>query len=347
MLRWQTTLGWLEVEEDQWRLGRRGKLLRPFMARTGLAARGTSRRLQRVLTDFGAEESFSRAAERVREHHGVGVAVSRLRRQTLRHGAQMGAMEMARPRQTSAVIVTEMDGSLIPVVTPAGTGADRRKGKHLHWREVRLCLARDQGSVTPCYGATLGSTGIAGEVWHRTAVAAGLGDTTRVHGVGDGADWIAAQFQEQFAAQGTYLVDFWHVGGYLAAAAAAIVPPARAGAWRRRQQARLRKDGLPAVLRSLLPHIEPEDQVDSPVRAAHRYLSSRSTQLGYRQALDQDLPIGSGQIESAHRHVIQQRLKLAGSWWKEPNAQAMLTLRVARANLLWNSYWNHPSLHRN
>ena len=347
MLSWQTTFGWMAVEEEQWRLGRRGKLLRPFLARTGLAARGTSRRLQRVLADFGAEESFARAAERVGEHHGVVVAVSRLRRQTLRHGAQMGAMEMPRPRRASTVLVTEMDGSLIPVVTPSASGADRRKGKQLHWREARLCLARDHRSVSPCYGATLGSTGLAGEVWHRTAVAAGLGDATRVHGVGDGADWITAQFQAQFAAQGTYLVDFWHVGGYLAAAAAAIVPPAQADAWRRRQQTRLRKDGLAAVLRALLPHIEPETQVDTPVRAAHRYLSSRATQLAYRQALDDDLPIGSGEIESAHRHVVQQRLKLAGSWWKEPNAQAMLALRVARANHLWSSYWAHHSSPKN
>ena len=48
------------------------------------------------------------------------------------------------------------------------------------------------------------------------------------------------------------------------------------------------------------------------------------------------------EVESGHRHVIQQRLKLAGCWWKEPNAEAMLGLRVARANQLWNSYWNHP-----
>ena len=47
-------------------------------------------------------------------------------------------------------------------------------------------------------------------------------------------------------------------------------------------------------------------------------------------------------MESGHRHVIQQRLKLAGSWWKENNAEAMLGLRVARANQRWNSYWNHP-----
>jgi len=42
------------------------------------------------------------------------------------------------------------------------------------------------------------------------------------------------------------------------------------------------------------------------------------------------------------RHVIQQRLKVAGCWWKETNAEAMLGLRVARANHLWGSYWNHP-----
>ena len=29
----------------------------------------------------------------------------------------------------------------------------------------------------------------------------------------------------------------------------------------------------------------------------------------------------------------------------KPNAEAMLDLRVARANLLWHAYWNLPSLH--
>jgi len=37
-----------------------------------------------------------------------------------------------------------------------------------------------------------------------------------------------------------------------------------------------------------------------------------------------NLPIGSGEVESAHRYVIQERLKLPGAWWAHPNAQAML-----------------------
>ena len=96
------------------------------------------------------------------------------------------------------------------------------------------------------------------------------------------------------------------------------------------------------MLRSLAPHVEPEEQEEAPVRAAQRYLNGRRQHLDYAGARAAGLPIGSGEIESGHRHVIQQRLKLAGAWWKEPNAQAMLGLRVARANQLWDSYWNHP-----
>ena len=141
--------------------------------------------------------------------------------------------------------------------------------------------------------------------------------------------------------QGRYLLDFWHVSEYLAAAAQVIQPP-KPAAWRRRQQGRLLENKAEAVLRALTPHLEPEEQAEAPVRAAHRYLSGRRDQLDYAGARAAGLPIGSGEIESGHRHVIQQRLKLAGSWWKEPNAQAMLGLRVARANQHWDSYWTQP-----
>jgi hypothetical protein len=52
------------------------------------------------------------------------------------------------------------------------------------------------------------------------------------------------------------------------------------------------------------------------------------------------LPIGSGEVESAHRYVIQKRLKLSGAWWTSENAQVMLNLRVTRANGGWHQYWD-------
>jgi hypothetical protein len=49
--------------------------------------------------------------------------------------------------------------------------------------------------------------------------------------------------------------------------------------------------------------------------------------------------IGSGEIESAHRYLIQKRLKLPGAWWQAANAESMLALRVNRANHEWKDYW--------
>ena len=314
-------------------------MLRPFCQRAGIQPRGSSRRLQRVMVDFGAEESFMGARQRVQEHYGIDVAASRIRRNTLRHGAELSAMNVVAPKPSAATLVTQLDGSLIPIVESPPDGPDRRQGKQLHWREVRLCLAREKESVTPVYGATLGSVGLAGEMWREVATSAGLGERTHVHGVGDGAEWITTQFQEQFGDRGRYLVDFWHVSDYLAAAAL-VVQPKKATPWRHRQQGRLLENKSGAVLRALVPHLEPEGQQETPVRDAHRYLSNRLPQLDYAGARAQNLPIGSGEIEGGHRHVIQDRLKLTGCWWKEANAEAMLGLRVARANALWDSYWN-------
>jgi len=45
--------------------------------------------------------------------------------------------------------------------------------------------------------------------------------------------------------------------------------------------------------------------------------------------------IGSGAIESAHRTVIQKRMKLAGQRWSIKGAKNMLRLRVISMNKQW------------
>lgn len=320
------------------RLGRRGRRLRPFCQALGLGHRGYSLKLQRAMTDFGAEESFQRASQRLAEHYGIRIHSEAIRQQTLHHGKAIGAIE-PKAAAVAKTIVTQMDGSLIPVVQPAKSG-DKRKGKTLAWREVRVCCARAVGRESRLYGATLGSLESCSLLWAQTARYAGLNGKTHVHGVGDGAPWILEKFQENFAPQGEYLLDFYHVREYLARAAKAIVGEKKARGWLRRQQGRLLNHQVAKVLRSLGPHREPEHgPQETPVRAAQRYLDQRKCHLDYQSARQRQLPIGSGEIESTHRHLIQKRLKLSGAWWKETNAQALITLRTAPANQCWNTYW--------
>jgi len=65
------------------------------------------------------------------------------------------------------------------------------------------------------------------------------------------------------------------------------------------------------------------------------YLNKGRTNLPWEKGL----PIGSGEIESAHRYVIHERLKLPGAWWAPTNVEAVLALRLNRANGEYDGYW--------
>ncbi|MEQ6340789.1 MAG: hypothetical protein M3A44_03835 [Gammaproteobacteria bacterium] len=51
------------------------------------------------------------------------------------------------------------------------------------------------------------------------------------------------------------------------------------------------------------------------------------------------LPLGSGEIESAYRYIVQQRLKRLGAWWSLDHTDYILILCFARANRRWDGYW--------
>jgi Uncharacterised protein family (UPF0236) len=345
-LYWYTRLGTITLVETIFTRGRGGPELRRFATAAEVACRGYSLGLQRALTDFGADEPFATAAAKVREHYGITVPVSAVRTVTEAHGTAMRAAQpQGSPWPTTPgvpCLIVEMDGSMVPRVDTAspGPGVDRRKTRRLSWTEARLCLVRAPGSVTPRVGGTMGSATAAGDQLWECAVAAGVGLQTRLHAVGDGAPWIADHVERRFGAQATYLVDFYHVCDYLAAAAAVVAAPDPA-AWLARQKAALKQNDWAAVLDTLRPAVEPDAVPDeaAPVRACVRYLSSRADALDFQGALAAQLPIGSGEVESDHRYLMQSRLKRAGTWWAASSLNAMMALRLRRANGEWDRDW--------
>ena len=307
--------------------------------------------MQRVVTDFGADDPFARVPGKLKEHYGFSLSPATIRQVTETHARRIRTQEQlitSYPEQAGvALVVAEIDGSMIPVVTPDAAQDDQRKGKTYAWQEVRLSLAHELGAVTPWFGVEFQeSVDKAGQILFDCACHAGFGRQTYLHAVGDGAPWIAAQVEERFGTQGHYLVDFYHVCEYLGPAAA-VCGGGEHAAWLGQQKALLKRGQAQTVIDALAPHREAPEVADTqaPVRACHRYLSNRLTQLDYAAAQAQGLPIGSGEIESAHRYVIQKRLKLAGTWWSPLHARDMLHLRVMRANGLWESYWRNVSLY--
>jgi hypothetical protein len=85
---------------------------------------------------------------------------------------------------------------------------------------------------------------------------------------------------------------------------------------------------------------------------AVEYLRKNSLYIHYAQFLAEGLPIATGVIEGACRHLVQDRMGITGARWGLPVAEAVLKLRAIRTSGDWDGYWrfhldreharNHP-----
>lgn len=336
------------MQERIWR-DRTHRYLRCLPKRLGVSARGKSRALQRVLSDFGVEHSFARSCARLQEHYGFTINASAVRTVTLQQAARASAQLATHyapsfrslPAQGPEHLIAEADGTMICTVE---AGRARGQPRPRQWKEMRLVAACAQGCTQVRYGATFGSVAEVGQRWGHCAKEAGWALASRIHVVADGAEWIRLQSREVFGDQAHVLTNFYHVSEYLGAAAQVCRPKADRQ-WLHTQQKRLKRGAVQTVLTALEPNLEPPTipEEQAPVRAAHRYLANRLDALDYPAATAQKLPIGSGLIESGHKHVLHSRLKGPGTAWLPAHADAIAQLRVLRSNQLWNDFWSPPS----
>ncbi len=100
-----------------------------------------------------------------------------------------------------------------------------------------------------------------------------------------------------------------------------------------------------ANLRLLLPKAktaEAEAKVDSAIF----YIQNRLQMMDYPHFRKRGYPIGSGNVESGHKVVVQQRMKGGGMRWAEENVDPMLALRSAVCNRRWEAVWEQAALLR-
>ena len=93
-----------------------------------------------------------------------------------------------------------------------------KKKRHCFWKEIRLCTVRDFKSEKTTYGSVLGSPVEVGLMMEQCSKYRGLSEESWVHGVADGAAWIAEQYEITFGANHQFLIDFYHLMEYVSAA---------------------------------------------------------------------------------------------------------------------------------
>ncbi len=83
--------------------------------------------------------------------------------------------------------------------------------------------------------------------------------------------------------------------------------------------------------------LEPSARVGAD--ACAKYLTNKRDYLDYPSALEAGLPIATGVIEGACRHLVKDRMDITGARWSLAGAEAILKLRAIRCNGDFDEYW--------
>ena len=312
----------------------------PLFSESGIESCKCSSLLQRRLVDISSHRSFRATVEALEEHYQITVPYSAIVDVTYEIGlkAQEFNAQIQPPEKQQDQLIAQIDGSMIPIVDYSAALTEEqieqgiKRNRDCHWKEFRLCTVSVLGEDSTHYGVTMGDPLEAGCMMYQSCQQKGLGSHTMVHGVADGAPWIAEQYERQFGDQHEFYLDFYHASEYLAEASKEVdLQEGKSVDWMKKKQAEF-KAGMASEVISELKELSHGRSEDSTLRKAHQYFHNREDQLQYDEAINKGLPIGSGEVESGHRSVLQARLKKSGAWWRRENAIRMAQIKVMQAN---------------
>ena len=152
----------------------------------------------------------------------------------------------------------------------------------------------------------------------------------------DGAAWLRNWIADAFP-EATSILDFYHLLEHLYLFAEAFFSQKAQGSeWVEKQKELLLESKSSEVIEGIkvLPATKRKQKIKAKLLA---YLKANQDRMDYQhyQQIGCGI-IGSGAIESAHRTVVQKRMKLSGQRWSKKGAEHLLNLRVIHMNQQWN-----------
>jgi hypothetical protein len=141
-------------------------------------------------------------------------------------------------------------------------------------------------------------------------------------------------------------LDFWHASEYVAATKGAFGADDKAQkTWLEKALHDLKHNegGAAELLRKLNAKLKSGaggSAEKTALEKASAYISRNLERMEYSLVAEHKLPIGSGVIEGACKHVVKRRSGVSGARWKRPGLQSVLALRsLWLSSNRWEQYW--------
>lgn len=297
----------------------------------------TSEMEKRAL-DFAINDVYGDCADRWRLHYRSPLSQMVFRNVVSRVGHQCESADQQRLQselkaptgKPAEVLVVEVDGSYLPIrgIEP--------------WKEAKVGVIYRHDPLrkapipnTARYVAVVNGLGEFAPAFEDALKVEKADEVYTVLWLGDGAihNWRLA---EQLLPNAIQILDWYHAvkhaldcGKVLLGEESPLLP-----LWQQRAETLLAEGEPNALIAELMSCItllpsrgraEALEALDDLIR----YYRTNAHRMRYAAFREAGWPIGSGAAESAHRHVLQVRMKRAGQRWAMKNARRMAGLRAA------------------
>jgi hypothetical protein len=150
--------------------------------------------------------------------------------------------------------------------------------------------------------------------------------------IADGGTWIKNWIEDAFP-RAVSILDYYHVCEHLHQFAHTVFTnEAQLKKWTDKQKELL----LQSKVTKVIANIRRKNSKSAAAQLLINYYTTNAYRMDYQQYKNIGAGIiGSGAIESAHRTVVQKRMKQSGQRWSNKGAQNMLNLRVLTMNEQW------------
>ena len=310
--------------------------------------------LQELIVYAGHLECYEQSHNILKKFTDVEMGDSQIFRITTTYGKELierrEVQRILPPVGSDDILYSEIDGGMILTREKKAAAAKLAKqpedkaatdGK---WREVKLCrMFRASDCLHP--------EGKRGIIRHSQYFGS-LGDLddfkepvmdiidsygslkNRLVFITDGATWIRRMIADNYPAA-LSILDYYHAAEHLHDFANTVFKDSHQKIlWCKTQEQLLLQSEAEQVITNIKQITGSENEAATELIQYYTNNLSRMDYKAYRQ-IGCGI-IGSGAIESAHRTVVQKRMKQSGQRWSIKGAQAMLELRVTACNDQWN-----------
>jgi len=323
-----TTHGRLRVRRAYFHCGAWGEGHCPLDAKWNLGPGNTTPAVQDLVAGLAALLPYVQVPAVLRRvKASVQLGVKTIEQVTQAVGRQLEARPSAGPTHSGRRIAVAADGVMLP--TRAGYREARCASIYEPaWNPARTPVA--EAELRKEYVGTLAGRDHFMEAVCRRVEQRRPDPKTVVGALGDGAPWIWEGYEAHLP-QRIEILDFYHALEHVGVVACAMHGEGSesAATWRQRIKQNLLRYGPGTLLRALREWQPPTAAAVELRRQQLGYFERNAHRMDYPTYLKQGLPIGSGAVEGACKHLVADRFKGAGMRWNPETAEPVLHLRAA------------------